>query len=630
MTNVEKAARDRVRDQSPDFRDELLIRLQQAAPEIFAEGKLDILKLGELLGEAADSKAERYTFSWAGRREAIAMLQTPTRATLAADLGRSVDFDNARHVFIEGENLEVLKVLYRSYFGRVKFIYIDPPYNTGNDFVYPDNFSDPLDHYLRLTEQKDSEGNYQSSNTERGGRFHSAWLSMMYPRLSLARQLLRDDGVICVSIDDNEVHHLRMLMDDIFGPDNFVGCMIWQKMDSPSRNENNRYVSNYHDYIMIYARQAATAGLKKKSKPEILNAYPFRLPDGRLARRRQLRKNGKSARREDRETLWYPLEAPDGTEVWPIAPEGWEGRWVLSKKTWEQREADNLTQWIKRDHGWVPYYIETAPPEPGIPWPTIWSDIDQNRQAKAEYNALMGTEVDFDSPKPSSLIKRLLQMSTGGDDICLDFFVGSGTTGQAVLELNHEDGSNRQLIAVQLPQKLSAPKNEDVRTIADIARLRIQKTIKKIEDGNHRDPDEAEGSESLGVRSFKLTESNLRRWSGVTENTTEEYSKQLEAFLETFVSGWKADGVTWEVAIKEGFSLTSKIEKRSGPQGGTFWHVFDADKDQSFTICLDDALKLESVAALNLTKEDLFICRDSALDDTLAANLALQCRFKVL
>ena len=225
-------ARERIADLSPDLRAETLARLRAAVPEVFSEGQLDLDRLKALVGGAVEAGDERYTFSWAGRREAMAMLQAPTAATLRPDRAKSVNFDAAQHVFIEGENLEVLKVLYRAYFGRVKLIYIDPPYNTGNDFIYPDNFADPLDHYLRITGQKNGNGDYLTSLPERSGRIYSAWLSMMYPRLALARQILREDGVIFVSLDDHEVHNFRVVANEIFGEENFICTIIWQKMDS--------------------------------------------------------------------------------------------------------------------------------------------------------------------------------------------------------------------------------------------------------------------------------------------------------------------------------------------------------------------------------------------------------------
>ena len=624
----ESKPRERIARESLSLRDELLAKLREFVPQTFSNGSVDFEKLRELLDDNINDQSERFSFTWAGRRDAVATLQAPTSATLIPDVGNSVDFEDADHVFIEGENLETLKSLYRSYYGRVKMIYIDPPYNTGNDLIYPDNFSDPLENYLRITGQKNDGGNYLSTTRETSGRFHSAWLSMMYPRLAIARQLLRDDGVIFVTIDDHECPNLRLLMNEIFGEENFIGCIIWKKMDSPSRNDKTRYVSNYHDYVLCYARNRDRAGLKQKAKPEILNAYPFQLPDGRYARRRQLRKNGKHARREDRPTLWYPVTAPDGMEIYPIAPDGWEGRWVLSKNTWKKRQAEGMTEWIKRSYGWVPYYIEVAAENPGTPWPTIWTEVDQNRQAKAEFTELMGSDVEFDNPKPTSLVKEMLRMATSDADIVVDFFAGSGTTAQAVLDLNREDGSNRCFILVQIPEPIRSGKNSPYKTLADIARTRIEKSIGRLK-GNLLDPDERGGPENLAFRAFKLANSNFRRWAGIETKDADVYAEQLELFADTLVPGWNPATVIWEVALREGFALTSKIDKCE-VESQTVWRVIDPELEQSFYICLDDTLGMGTVRKLGLTRDDLFVCRDTALNDTLAANLALECRLKVL
>ncbi len=237
---------------TPSLTDDQLAALQALMPQVFSEGKIDFERLRAALGDLADDRPERYSFSWAGKRDAIRMLQAPSRATLIPARDESLDFDATQNLFIEGDNLEVLKLLYKPYFGRVKMIYIDPPYNTGNDFVYPDNFADPLDAYLRLTGQKDSAGNLLTSNPETGGRYHSAWLSMMYPRLFMARQLLREDGVIFVSIDDHEVHNLRLLMNEIFGEENFVASIVWQKKYAASSDDQG--IASMHDYILGYSR----------------------------------------------------------------------------------------------------------------------------------------------------------------------------------------------------------------------------------------------------------------------------------------------------------------------------------------------------------------------------------------
>ena len=401
---------------SADVTAEHIDALKALFPECVTEGKVDFDILRELLGDEIEERPERYSFNWNGKSRARRIAQTPSTGTLRPCPEESVNWDTTQNIFIEGDNLEVLKLLQKSYHKRVKMIFIDPPYNRGNELIYPDNYKDNLDTYLRYTGQIDSEGLSLSTNSESSGRYHTNWLNMIYPRLRLARNLLRNDGTIFVTIDDHEVCNLRRLMDDIFGEENFLACFLWKKMDSPSRNDKTRIVSEYHDYVVSYRRTDSVLGLSQMKKPEILDDYPLRLPNGMLARRRQLRKNGKGARRQDRPTMWYPLTAPDGTEVWPVAPppESWEGRWVLSLETWREREAAGMAEWIKRDYGWVPYYIETAPEDPGIPWPTWWDDLHQSRQSKAAFTDLMrGTQFDFDNPKPINLIRRLLDMATG-------------------------------------------------------------------------------------------------------------------------------------------------------------------------------------------------------------------------
>src|SRR5690606_13091175 len=261
-------------------------------------------------------------------------------------------------------------------------------------------------------------------------------------------ELLSERGSIWITLDDNEVHHARALLDEIFGEEQFVACLIWKKMDSPSRNDKDRAISSYHDYLLVYAKDSEFCALRPEIRESILDAYPLQLPSGQLARRRQLRKNGKNARRQDRPTMWYPLNAPDESEVWPVAPEGWDGRWVLKAKEWKDREKRGLTEWIKRDYGWVPYYIEVAPEEPSAPWSTIWDDVDQNRQAKAELTDIVGKQDEFQTPKPTSLIRKILEVA-GDVDLILDSFAGSGTTAHAVLAQNAKDQGNRKFILVE-------------------------------------------------------------------------------------------------------------------------------------------------------------------------------------
>jgi adenine-specific DNA-methyltransferase len=608
------ATPERVPETSPDLRAELLGKLHDAAPEAFAEGRLDLDKLKALLGDAVETKPERYEFNWAGKRDALAMLQAPTRATLIPDPAASVNFDDAQHVFIEGENLEALKVLYRSYFGRVKLIYIDPPYNTGREFIYSDNFADPLDHYLRLTGQTNGSGDYLTSLLEQSGRFHSGWLSMMYPRLSFARQLLRRDGVIFVSIDDTEYVNLKMLMDTVFGEENFLATVIWQKVFSPKNTA--QHFSDDHDYILAYARNA------EKWAPRLLPRS-----DAALARytnpdndpRGQWSSSDLTARNYYSEGS-YEVTSPNGKTFRPVIGTYWR----VSRKKFGQLDADKRIWWGESGSNMPRLKRFVSEVKGGVVPQTLWfyKDVGHTQDAKRELIDKVKyahTENVLNSVKPTGLIKRMLQICTGPDDadIVVDFFAGSNTTTQAIIEQNREDNGNRRVIAVQFPEKLPTPE-DNKRTLADVARERVT-TVVRSANGNGQ-----------GFRVFKLAPSNIRRWTGVEEKKVDTYLAQLEAFTDALAPGWKPDNVIWEVALREGFSLTARIEKITASKGGTYWRVSDLEQERTFTICLDDVLTLDSVQALGLSKNDVFVCRDVALDDTLAANLALQCRLKVI
>ena len=586
-----------------------LAQLAALFPEACTEGKIDFEVLKQLLGGAVDEREEKYGLNWHGKRRARQLALTPSTGTLRPCLEDSVDWDTTKNLMIEGDNLEVLKLLQKSYAGKVKLIYIDPPYNTGKDFVYPDNFQDNIRNYLELTGQVEG-GRKISSNTDASGRFHTDWLNMMYPRLKLARNLLRDDGVIFISIDDNEVHNLRTLLNDIFGEENFVASVIWKKMDSPSRNSEERAISNYHEYLIVVARDSEEAGITPEGRESILDAFPLTLPDGRKARRRQLRKNGKNARREDRPTMWFALTAPDGTEVWPVAPEGWEGRWVLSKDTWDERGRLGFTEWIKRENGWVPYYIEIASETPTAPWSTLWTDVDQNRQAAAELTAVMGAKVEFQTPKPTSLIRRVVEMGAGSGDVVLDFFAGSGTTGHAVF-LENLDSLGRRFILVQLPEPTGSSEFEK---ISDLTKERLRRAGKKIREDNPM------FAGDLGFRVFKLASSNIQAWNPDRENLSQSLADSVE-HLKT--DRTEAD-ILFELLLKLGLDLTVPIEKRT--LAGNEVHSIGAG---TLLVCLSQRITAQQVEplALGLVKwhqvqapagDTTVVFRDSAFADDVA------------
>jgi adenine-specific DNA-methyltransferase len=615
---------EHVASSSPDLRTELLIHLEQAAPEIFTEGKLDFEKLRELAGDTLATGPERFSFNWAGKRDAIALLQSPTPATLVPVPSESVDFEVGQHVFIEGDNLEVLKLLYRSYFGRVKMIYIDPPYNTGNEFIYPDDFSDPLDNYLRLTGQKNGNGDYQTNKIEKNGRIHSNWLSMMYPRLSIARQLLRDDGVIFVSIDDHEVHNLRSLMNEVFGEENFVATIIWQKVYAKN---TAKHFSEDHDYIVVYARNAAEWRPELLPRTEAANAR-YDNPD--KDERGPWKPGDLTARNYYSEGL-YEVTSPSGKTFKPSLGTYWRVKHKkflqldADRRVWWGPDGDNMPQ-IKR-------FLSEV--KQGMVPQTLWEyeDVGHTQDAKKEllrYVPYENTDNVLDSVKPPRLIQKMLTLGTNAEngDIVLDFFAGSSTTGHAVLKQNREDGARRRYIGVQFPEPLPVPESK-LKTLADVSKARLRAVIAKKADAPQAELGLKDDLPE-GFRVFKLAESNLKRWSGIPSKDSATYAQEMLKFSDPLVSGWESEAMIWEVALREGYSLTSRLEKLPRQHGPTFWRVIDSDREQSFYACLDASLTLEAVAPLDLTAETLFVCRDYAVDDTLASNLALQCRLRVI
>jgi len=615
-----------IQTETPDIAAEQRERLRELFPEVFSEGRVDFEKLRATLGDLVDDGPERYRFTWAGKRDAIRLLQTPTRATLIPCREESVNFDETQHIFIEGDNLEVLKLLYKPYFGRVKMIYIDPPYNTGNDFIYPDNYADPLATYLQLTGQQDAEGNLLTSNPETSGRYHSAWLSMMYPRLFLARQLLREDGVIFVSVDDHEVHNLRLLMNEVFGEENFIAQLVWKSRQfTDTRAITN--VSTDHEYMLVYAKRSDFS-LRGVERDESKFSNPDNDPRGPWMSRSILG----LATMEQRPNLHYDIVDPQtGISYSPPANTGWrysnermqslinDGRILFpSSPSGRPREkkfrADLIDDYIS--------------------FPSIIDDVF-TADGTAEIRELFGFQV-FDFPKPSELMRRLVEQVTAQDDLVVDFFAGSSSIAYAVFLQNRQDGERRRFICIQLPEPV-AKDSEIVRrgfsTVADIGKERIRRVIAQMQEGEGGQlPLDLRPDEDLGFKVFKLAPSNLRPWRGVEEDVPDAYAHQMELFRDPLVDGWTVENVIYEVALKEGYGLNCQISPLplgEGP-GVRAYRVTDPDRDQSFTICLDDHIDLADLSGLDLSPDDIFVCRDVALDDQAAANLALQCRLKTI
>lgn len=602
----------KVEQGTPSVLEDRLIDLKKLFPEFFTEGKLDVPKLQEFLGDAVENEIERYHFTWAGRQESINMLQTPTRATLVPCPEDSVDFYATGNIFVEGENLEVLKLLYKSYFGEVKAIYIDPPYNTGGEFVYSDNYKDPLRTYFYITGQIDEEGNLSSNKVEKSGRFHSNWLSMMYPRLFLARQLLKDDGIIFVSIDDHEVYNLQMLMNSIFGEENFIGGFVWRK--KAGAGSDTKLFFRQHEHILMYARNKAKIKelyqpLTEKQRREYKN--PDDDPRGRWAPTDLTRTDDNDPART------YEVISPKG--------EKFTHCWTYTEENFQKLVDDNRVWWGKTGRA-KPKKKRFLKEKEGLT-PRSWVDIALTSDGTEDLKKLKFPV--FKYPKPVELIKHFLLIATKEDDLILDFFAGSCTTAQAVLELNRENGGTRRFIMVQLPEKTpedSEAKKAGYETIADIGKERIRRVI-----ANMLENEELAKSEDLGFRVFKLSESNYRLWNGIEEDTPKSYVKQLQLFLgNPLITDWKPENVINEIAIKEGYPLNSLIEQVKEIKQNTIYRVTSANQKQMFYICLDEELLQDEIDKLELTVNDLFVCFDHALDDTQVSNLALNCRLKTI
>lgn len=626
MTSQKKSNREPITKASAAPMEETLAVLREHLPAIFSEGKIDEEKLRTVFGESLNDRPERYSFDWAGKRDAQRVLQLPSRATLEPMGEESVNFDETNHVFIDGENLEVLKLLYKSYFGRVKMIYIDPPYNTGKDFVYRDDFTDPLGHYLELTGQTDTEGNLLTSNPETSGRFHSTWLSMLYPRLFIARQLLREDGVIFVSIDDHEVANLRLLMNEVFGEESFVSQFVWQKAKGGG---NSTVFYEGHKYVLIY-RRSSDIRIPLTKVNSYYDDHLRKIQSGNTQNYRQI------------DDTWYYVNDDVIRKTFGKYEKGTERRMY-----YEDIERLKGAGKKKQVDGWLAdgTHIVVDAPESGMHFVAELKPIDYRQlhysliqgvlsyKGKRDYQDVLGIHIrdGEEYPKPVELVRILVDSVCEDGDLVVDSFAGSGTTGQAVLEMNaaSEDRQLRFLL-VQLPEPLdpdSSPGRAGYASVTEVAKERLRRSASSVMPELQLDP--VNGNHLPGFRVFILRPSNYRQWSGVAHQDPEAYAKQMEAFTDPLVDGWTPRGVLWEVALKEGFSLTSRVTERKHGIN-TFWHVLDEGDRGEFWMCLDVELGEDAVRSLNLTSSDLFICRDTALTDTMVANLALQCQLKTI
>lgn len=599
---------------SKDVLAEKIGRIREEFPEAFTEGKIDFDSLKEALGEEVSTDRERYGLSWAGKSEAIRGIQIPSVGALAPDREESVEFDTTGNLFIEGDNLEVLKLLQKSYHGQVKMIYIDPPYNTGNEFIYPDNFREGLDDYLRYSGQVNGEGFKLSTNTETSGRYHSRWLNMMYPRLFLARNLLREDGVIFVSVDDHEAHNLPLLMDEVFGEENFVSQITWKKRGGPP---NDKIIGAVHDYVLVYARSMTEMALKLMPRSEESKARysnPDNDPRGDWVSG-DLSANAKGGRFVA--SLYYEIENPE-TGQKHLPPEG--ACWRFGKEKMEALIQDNRIAFGSSGNGRPKLKRFWSEVREGVTVPTIWDNLATNTDARHEINGIFGTNSVYETPKPANLMKQMLEIVEGEDTLVLDFFAGSASTAHAVLDQNKEDGGNRKFIMVQLPEPTDDP---EYPSIADIGKERIRRVAKKLDEEDEGKLKAEDGSfQDRGFRVFKLESSNFKIWDGAeASGEPEELAGQLRAFADNVKPGRSREEILYEILLKAGFSLTAHVETTE-VAGKEVYSVEGGE----LLVCLAESVSEGLLRGMAELEPVRVVCLDTAFhgNDQLKTNAVLE------
>jgi adenine-specific DNA-methyltransferase len=553
---------------TPDLAKEKIKKLKAIFPDIFEEGKIDFSKLKQDLGEYVDDEKERYNFSWNGKGRALRLSQTPSAGTLRPCPEESKNWGSTKNLYIEGDNLEVLKLLQKSYHGKVKMIYIDPPYNTGNDFVYPDNFTDSIENYKEITGQVNDEGHAVSTNSEANGRYHTDWLNMMYPRLRLARNLLTDDGVIFISIDDNEAASMKKICDEVFGEQNYIGIYI--KQSKVGGGSDTKFIVKEHEYCVVYAKDINfTSEMYISHDEDYIKRYKEEDANGRFFW-------DTFARPGLKHPIHYDIVAPDGT----IMNYGW----IHGKERYEQELKEGLVRIVpKSGDGWsvqFKQYLNLSGKKPR----SMTMDFGGSIEGKSDIDSLFESEKLFSYPKSVKYLKTLFDTIKDNNAVVLDFFSGSATTAHAAMQLNAEDGGSRRFIMVQLPEP--CPKDSEAakagyKNICEIGKERIRRAGEKIKTEVEEQNTQLKLDEvpkkvpDIGFQVFKLDSSNLKKWNteaGMTADfvdgseqlnfSAEKLAHDLQAAVENYIPGRTEQDVVYEILLKMGFDLTWPVEEK--------------------------------------------------------------------
>ncbi len=590
-------------------------KIKELFPNVVTEGKIDFDKLRVVLGDEIDDRVEKYQFTWNGKSSTIKLAQSPSTGTLIPSKEDSKNWDSTENLYIEGDNFEVLKQLQKTYYGKIKMIYIDPPYNTGGDFVYKDDFKDNIKNYKEQTQQT------TRANPETNGRYHTDWLNMMYSRLILAKNLLSDDGVIFISIDDHEHSNLQSLCNEIFGENNFVGC-ISRATGTTTGQDANKMGSSL-DYCLLYSKGESFVlkGLDLSDE----DAKRFNDEDSRgKYSMLQLRKTGNADTREDRPSMFYPVTAPDGQDVYPFGPTNYLSRWRVGSNTYSQLLEDNMIVWkqakqneviivdgVQRSE-WTPYvkyYLEGRTKQVS----NLMIDIEGNKKGSIQLKELFGNKGIFDNPKPLEFLSILLRISTHSNSVILDFFAGSSTTAHAVMQLNAEDGGNRKFIMVQLPEltdESSEAFKAGYKNICEIGKERIRRAGEQIKQelidkknkagllvDNVVDPDSFDN----GFKVFKLESTNIIPWDGTIKLDETTIFTQSEVIKDD-----RSDlDVLYEIMLKYG--VFDKPVQEIKINGKTMYSVSLG----YLIVCLDNNITLDDVKEIGKLKPHNVIFKES-------------------
>lgn len=636
--------------------DERLEALKQLYPEIFSDGKINLDAFKDVtntsdLPEGQDKTPGYYGLYWPGKRAAKQLARKEPEGTLEPVPGDGVDEDTTHNIYIEGDNLEVLRILKQSYKGRVKMIYIDPPYNTGNDFIYPDDYKMPVEEYLKMTGQMDESGKKLVTNTKDSGAFHTNWLNMMYPRLKLAGELLSNDGVIFISIDDNEQSNLKLLCDDIFGEENLVANIPWQ---SRASIQNDTDYSVNHEYIVCYAKKRRQENRRLKEsnvqvwyskdsfvcRPLPLDKEKFDNPDNDP---RGLWKADPFDAPHVRPNLTYPITNPNTGEQ-HLPPRG--RHWRTEQSQFANALKDNRILFGADGKGRPQLKVFYDEKKAFGSIDNSWFSSDRIGTAtngtKEIMNLFDGAKM-FDTPKPTTLLDKLLYLANlDNDSIVLDFYSGSATTAHSVLKFNLEEKTNRKFIMVQLPfivDDNSEAVKAGFNTICEIGKERIRRAGKKILEENKDKEDLFSGDSKLdiGFKVFRLNKSNFVKYTpveGQDKSAQDSLFAELENLVTPLVSGWKPENVLTEIILRQGFALDYTKEKISDFTKNTVYKIKDApdavSKKITLYVCLDNNIAEETIKTLSLGDDEKFICLDSAIDDTSYARLCDKGRIETI